>query len=310
MSKFIDIFKPILDDICAIGRSIKGFFSRGTRRTVVAGKVFARKNKRGIKSVFGRISAMSRMKKAFFVMAIYVSIFVVWQMFAYDFEQTVFVAVNLILVGVAAALICLILFKAKQTYNELRVSIDEQAIVKKKKDQEIASLKSELMQLRLASKNQVSFGKKSQALLDAVAKYYKEQKSDDPRGKFILKALAECYEICGGVIYYKNDESKLFDFAGEYALLDHPEFKSVGEDDGFVGLAVKNAKAVELSDVPADYFTVLSGLGQTSSIKLYVLPLKLDGQVVAVAEVSSFNKLSIVDVWSDIDNLILSSIKN
>lgn len=310
MSSLKDIFGPIVADIGAIFKGIGRFFSRLFRRMRVSSKLFARKNKRGIKSVVDNVSSMSRMKKAFAAMALYMSGFVVWQLFAYDFEQTLFVSVNLILVGIVAALMCFILFKAKQTYNDLRASLGEQAMVRKKKDQEIATLKSELMQLRLASKNQVSFGKKSQALLDAVAKHYKERKPDEPKGKFVLKALAECYEICGGVIYFKNTDSNMFEYAGEYALLDHPDFHPVGENDGFIGEAIKEAKPVELTEVPADYFTVLSGLGQTSSIKLYDLPIKRDGEVVAIAEVSSFGKLSIVDVWADIDNLILSGIKN
>lgn len=305
-----NIYEPIVNDITTLGARLKKTIAKGSRRTTITCEVIARKNKRNFNKMYNALVSMSRMKKAFLCMAIYIIVFIIWQLFAYSLEQTTFVTINLILVGTVATLICIILYKAKQVYIMLNETIEEQNALKKKKDQEIATLKSEIMQLKLASKKQVSFGKKSQALLDAVEKYYQAKTNTEPQGQFILKALAECYEICGGIIYYKNNQNNKFEYAGEYALLTHPEIEPVGENDGFLGQTIKDGIPIEVKDVPADYFSVLSGLGQTSSIQLYVLPIKYNSEVVAIAEITSFSKLSIVDVWSDIDNLILSSIKN
>lgn len=252
------------------------------------------------------VDRMSRMKRAYITMSFYVAIFIVWQIFAYTLSQTTFVIVNLILVGLVAILICFILIKAKQEVVMLKATIDAQNIAKKKKEQEIAILKSEIMDLKMTSKRQVSFGKKSQAFLDSITKNYQLRKSDEPSLQYLLKAMTECYEICGAIAYQKNFETGEFEYAGEYALKKHEEIKSINEKDGFIGQVIESGKAMKLEDVPADCFTVISGLGQTETIQLYILPIKVKSEIVAVLEISSFTKLAVVDIWNEIDSLILS----
>lgn len=256
--------------------------------------------------VFGFINATSRIKKAYIAMGVYIVIFCLWQLKAYECSQTLFVLVNLVMVTIAALFLSYILVQSKKAITKVNDDMKELMALKKKRDHEISAMKSELMSLRMERKKQISFGKKSQALIDAIQVYKKEQKPGVPKGQFVLKSLAQCYEICGAVIYLKEENEDVFRFAGEYALADRVASEVVDSNDGLIGQVMKTKKVMEVNDVPAEYFTVITGLGHTSTIHLYVLPIVKNDEVCGVIEATSFNKLAVVDVWEDIQGLLLA----
>jgi putative methionine-R-sulfoxide reductase with GAF domain len=256
--------------------------------------------------VFGFINATSRIKKAYITMGVYIVIFYLWQLKAYECSQTLFVLVNLVMVTIAALFLSYILVQSKKAITKVNDDMKELMALKKKRDHEISAMKSELMSLRMERKKQISFGKKSQALIDAIQVYKKEQKPGVPKGQFVLKSLAQCYEICGAVIYLKEENEDVFRFAGEYALADRVASEVVDSNDGLIGQVMKTKKVMEVNDVPAEYFTVITGLGHTSTIHLYVLPIVKNDEVCGVIEATSFNKLAVVDVWEDIQGLLLA----
>lgn len=298
-TKVLTELQPSFDDMLT---KVKGGRDAVRRSSSQIGLFF----KKIYNSVAGFINSMSKLKKAFIVMGIYITIFYLWQLKTYDYSQTVFVLVNLILVTVAALFVCYILIQAKKSIRKINEDMQELLALKKKRDHEISAMKSELMSLRMERKKQISFGKKSQALIDAVQVYRKEQKPGVPKGQFILKSLAQCYEICGAVIYLKEEGEDVLRFAGEYALADKVTSEVVDSSDGLVGQVMKTKKVMEVNDVPAECFTVVTGLGHTSAIHLYVLPIVKDDEVYGVIEATSFNKLAVVDVWEDIQGLLLT----
>ncbi len=237
-----------------------------------------------------------------------VAVFIVflWQFFAYSLPQPVFVIVNIVLFGVVLLYVCLMMFKMKKAMATLLTTIDESTLARKKKDQEVAQLKSELLDLKMLSRKQMSFGKNSQALIDAVKKNKQEQREGEMRGQFLLRSLSQCYNICGGVVYMLDDESGKYEFAGEYALSEEPTVKVVDETDGLIGQVLREGKPVQHHEIDSEYLTTVSGLGRTSKLSLYVLPVKKDGKIVAIIEITSFTKLAVVDVWKDIDTLLLT----
>lgn len=256
--------------------------------------------------LFGFINSMSRTKKAYIAMGIYIVVFFFWQLKAYDYSQTLFVLVNLVMVSLVALFLCYILVQAKKSISKVNDDMNELMALKKKRDHEISAMKSELMSLRMEKKKQISVGKNSQPFIDALQVYRKEQKPDAPKGQYILKSLAQCYEICGAVVYLKEEGEDVFRNAGEYALADNVSSNVVDSNDGLIGQVLKTKKVMEVFDVPADCFTVITGLGNTTSIHLYILPIVRDNEVCGVIEATSFVKLAIVDVWEDIQGLLLA----
>ena len=64
----------------------------------------------------------------------------------------------------------------------------------------------------------------------------------------------------------------------------------VGE--GLVGQCAKERKRILLTDVPDDYVTINSGLGESTPLNIIVLPVLFEGTVRAVIELASFSPFS------------------
>jgi len=256
------------------------------------------------------VTSLSLNAKVYISMSAFLCIFLFWQFMPYNVSQPVFVMVNLFLVICSASFTCYIIFTSNRIVTNLKNDITTLEQVKKDKDQEIRTLKAEIHDLNIASRKQQSFGKNSQVLIDTVRKNRQKAKSSDARGLFLLKSLAEYSDICCGVIYMKRANDNVFELSGTYALSteiydDDFKLKEITSDDAIFGQVITSGQLTKLSDVPVDYLTIMSGLGKTDTINVYILPIKQNNEVVAVAEVASFSKLAIADIWKDIDNVLL-----
>lgn len=108
----------------------------------------------------------------------------------------------------------------------------------------------------------------------------------------------------------KVDDEEAYELAGQFALKDYeiveePNARKITADDAILGQVVTSGQMMLMSDVPTEGLTIMSGLGQTDTINVYLLPIKKNGKVIAIAEVASFSKLAIADIWKDIDNVLL-----
>jgi signal transduction histidine kinase/HAMP domain-containing protein/DNA-binding NarL/FixJ family response regulator len=63
--------------------------------------------------------------------------------------------------------------------------------------------------------------------------------------------------------------------------------------DGLVGQCAKEMKRILLTDVPADYVRINSGLGESPPLNIIVLPILFEGSVRAVVELASFSPFSV-----------------
>jgi signal transduction histidine kinase/DNA-binding response OmpR family regulator/HAMP domain-containing protein len=62
--------------------------------------------------------------------------------------------------------------------------------------------------------------------------------------------------------------------------------------EGLVGQCAKEAKRILLTDVPGDYVTINSGLGESTPLNIIVLPVLFEGALRAVIELASFSSFS------------------
>jgi len=65
-----------------------------------------------------------------------------------------------------------------------------------------------------------------------------------------------------------------------------------GLGDGLVGQCAKEKKRILLTEVPADYVRINSGLGSSPPLNIIVLPVLFEGSVRAVVELASFSPFS------------------
>ena len=123
-------------------------------------------------------------------------------------------------------------------------------------------------------------------------------KAMDPQQKFSYKNFAEeslsqiakIFPITEGIFYLRELGSDEFTPKGDYAYFSDkvPSGFKLGET--LPGQAAKNKRSMNISDIPADYLKVASGLGQGSPQHLYFLPLVNNDEAIAVIELASFKQ--------------------
>ena len=114
--------------------------------------------------------------------------------------------------------------------------------------------------------------------------------------RLILSELAPLVSApCG--VFYTLDASDpggpLLRFRAGYAYRERaglPGVFRIGE--GLVGQCAVERERILLTNVPADYITISSGLGEGPPLNVVVQPIVFEGQVVAVIELASFERFA------------------
>jgi hypothetical protein len=105
----------------------------------------------------------------------------------------------------------------------------------------------------------------------------------------ILSNLGKEMGFVQGVLYVKVVKEDLFTPTGEYALTDRKPgpFKS---GEGLAGQVAESKTRMELYDVPENYFTVSSGLGNSQPRFLLIVPVLNNNEIIAVIELAAFKR--------------------
>jgi HAMP domain-containing protein/CheY-like chemotaxis protein/signal transduction histidine kinase len=111
----------------------------------------------------------------------------------------------------------------------------------------------------------------------------------------ILSELAPLVNAQRGVIYVMDraGDDPVLDLAASYAFT---ERKRLGNrfhlKEGLVGQCAYEKKRILLTNVPEDYITIGSALGEAKPLNLIVLPVLFEQEVKAVIELASFSRFS------------------
>lgn len=237
-------------------------------------------------------------------------LFIFWQFMAYEMSQTTFISVNIIMAVCLTTATAVISVRSQRGVDEAhRLSAELKADLEQR-DAELDRLKTDLFELRNKNRRQNAIEKGSVRFVETVKKMKSKAQADAAPLQYVIDAIDVCFDITGAVAFAKEDkvadeqgdEAAEFVLAGRFGLSDEPPTKVFVEGDGILGQVVVSDKTLTLEKVPADYLTALSGLGRSRDINVYVLPLSgPDGEVRAVVEVASFEKLKIVDAWESIE---------
>ena len=93
----------------------------------------------------------------------------------------------------------------------------------------------------------------------------------------------------GSGVFYILEEDKLR-LLGSYAAQDLKEYFSIGE--GLVGQSAFEKAPIYISNPPYEYSQISSGLGHGSPKYISVIPVILDGRVLGVVELASFDEFN------------------
>ncbi|HET9052060.1 MAG TPA: HAMP domain-containing protein, partial [Candidatus Dormibacteraeota bacterium] len=117
--------------------------------------------------------------------------------------------------------------------------------------------------------------------------------------RLILSELAPLVNAQHGVFYtmQTGDDGSMLRFVAGYG---YRERKHLANEfrlgDGLVGQCALESQRILVTNVPSDYITISSGLGEASPLNIVALPVLFEGSVRAVVELASFERFSPVHI--------------
>ncbi|MGY2062433.1 GAF domain-containing protein, partial [Nocardia gipuzkoensis] len=113
--------------------------------------------------------------------------------------------------------------------------------------------------------------------------------------ELIMDELAPLVSAQFGAFYLADDtaerpELRLLSSYGSPGDPGSPSRFTFGQS--LVGQAARSRRTIAVDDVPGDYVTISSGLGQTAPVNLLVLPIAVEEQVLGVIELASLHRFT------------------
>ncbi|GAC1432544.1 MAG: hypothetical protein NVSMB68_05000 [Thermoanaerobaculia bacterium] len=187
---------------------------------------------------------------------------------------------------------------------------------------ELASLKDNLNEMIRNLRETTSRNSEQDWLKTNLAKFTRMmqgQKNLQSVSQMILSELAPVVNAAHGVFYImdtpKEGAEARLRLTATYAYKErkhlNKEFR-VGE--GLVGQAAFEKQRILITEAPSNYVQINSGLGEAAPLNIVVLPIVFEGQVLAVMELASFNRLtetylSFLDQLTESIGVVLNTIQ-
>lgn len=122
------------------------------------------------------------------------------------------------------------------------------------------------------------------------------QNTDDMKefAYHIISNLVKYINANQGGLFVINDDDKNDRFIELLACYAYERRKHLDKriemGVGVIGRAIKEQRSIYMTDLPKDYITITSGLGQAIPNALLVVPLKVNDEIYGVVELAGFNK--------------------
>ncbi len=111
----------------------------------------------------------------------------------------------------------------------------------------------------------------------------------------ILSEIASLVNAQRGVFFMVEDDGgePVLDLMASYAFTERKNLSNRYRlRQGLVGQCAFEKKRITLTNVPGDYITIGSALGEAPPLNIIVLPVLFEQEVRAVIELASFNRFS------------------
>lgn len=94
----------------------------------------------------------------------------------------------------------------------------------------------------------------------------------------------------------EEDMEPVYRMLGSYALKERKHLTNTFKPgEGLIGQAVIEKSPIILTEVPENYISIKSGIGEAAPLNVYVLPIQYEGDVKAVLEVASFKAFTPIE---------------
>jgi GAF domain-containing protein len=106
----------------------------------------------------------------------------------------------------------------------------------------------------------------------------------------VLIRLSKVFHIVQGIFFLYDPKQDYFYTSNTFAFYSPDTDKKFKTGEGITGQVAKNQKFLLIDNVPDDYITIVSGLGEGTPRYLAFLPIIHDNKTVGVIEFASFHK--------------------
>ena len=181
------------------------------------------------------------------------------------------------------------------------------------KEAEIESLKRKNEQLNEELKERNSFLKKDEGrkAFSDIETMFDDLPSFSETDRFcnkVLSKIGENCEVVTGLFFVYNKQSQDFSVEGNYGIMKDEPVTPFNIGEGLHGEALKGREVTVLEELPEEYFSGYSGLGEAKPEYIYILPVADAGRAVGVLELASFKPLEIAGYWEQINKKLLEKI--
>ncbi len=117
----------------------------------------------------------------------------------------------------------------------------------------------------------------------------------------VLTQLINYVEATLGVLYMLSDEEgnePILELIADYGCSNsiRKDKAKIHITTGTVGVSFTENRLMVINDVPENYITIESGLGESQPKSLLVIPLSIDEKVFGIIEIASFNKFKELEI--------------
>nr|WP_121269383.1 response regulator [Pedobacter schmidteae] len=184
-------------------------------------------------------------------------------------DRTVF-----IVIGSALIIFCLILF----LFTYIRRTFDQQ----KETEAQIRNSNAQLEQLSTENE-QKNWLLSGAASINEVMRGEQEMKELSTN---IITAICNYLKAPVGALFLSNEHKQTLHLAGGYAYQSKKgTLESYAFGEGLVGQTAVEKKEKILTNLPANYMTISSGLGQAPPTSVYLIPILFESTTIAVIEI-------------------------
>lgn len=171
-------------------------------------------------------------------------------------------------------------------------------------ENERTSLSQALLSMQQKLKNINEEERKRKWANEGLAKFVEILRSGESNlstlGDNIIKALVTYTGATQGGLYAWNDdqsENAHIELVSSYAFNRKKyEKKKIQAGEGLLGQAYFEKKTKYITEIPHDYFRIVSGLGETDPQSILIVPLLSDDKVYGLVELASFKKFETYEI--------------
>ena len=187
----------------------------------------------------------------------------------------------LVLIAIVGILFFTLVLNSNNTIKDLEI--------------EIASLKCKIEESKVQKEVKKETVVKEKIDIEKEAKNIIPNGIDDivTFGETLLLNIARRFNAVQGLFYMKDSESGLFTFKSGYAYFSETEPISYREGETISGQVAKNKKVLNLSKIPDNYITIMSGLGDGYPNHLLIVPIiTSSNETIGIIEIASFKSFN------------------